>query len=108
MMSLSRLLLLTTIWGTLLVFRSCPSVDPQVSKPVVLPGTIATGLVTELTVSSKITSKSAGPKQTPTDVKLLRVNSSNVVTNDLGTMRDDGSNGDAIAGDQIFTLRLTL
>jgi len=78
------------------------------SKPVVLPGTIITGLATKLTVSSKITTKSTGPKQAPTDVKLLRVNSGNVVTNDLGTMHDDGSNGDAVAGDQIFTLKLTL
>src|SRR5215213_873091 len=108
MMSLSRPLLLTTIWGVLLVFRSCPSAVPQVSKPVVLPGTMTTGLATALTVSSNITTKTTGPGQTPTGVKLLRVDSSNVVTHDLGTMRDDGSNGDAVAGDQIYTLKLTL
>src|SRR5262249_24410161 len=56
------------------------------------------------TFTSKITTPT-GSKLTPTEVKLLRVNARGAVTGNLGSMHDDGANGDAVASDQVFTLK---
>lgn len=44
----------------------------------------------------------------PTGVNLLKVDATGKTLAIAGTMRDNGTNGDALAGDKVFSLRVTL
>ncbi|OYU25385.1 MAG: hypothetical protein CFE41_21690 [Burkholderiales bacterium PBB2] len=71
--------------------------------PSVTPDKITAGASTAVTVSVSITD----PKYQLGSANVLRVKadgSSQV----LGAMRDDGQQGDAVAGDQVYTLRVNL
>ena len=81
---------------------------PVVGKPQVSQPTIPVGQPTELTITCQVTCGPTDPPVIPTGVNLLRLNTGNVVISNLGVMRDDGTNGDAVAGDGIFTLRITV
>lgn len=100
-------------WGWALLFLGASLVPtaalaaPSVGPPVTSPAIVPVGQPTQLTVTSQITTGPNDPPVIPTGVNLLRVNASNKVIAILGTMRDDGTNGDAVAGDLVFTLRLT-
>jgi hypothetical protein len=78
-----------------------------VGTPVVSPATIPSGQPTEITVMSRISDDATNPL-IPASVYLLRVDANLRPTINMGTMRDDGMEGDAVAGDSIFTLRLTV
>src|SRR5262245_44387945 len=104
MMSSCKILLLITIWGFLFNSRCCPPGAPQVNKSVVSPGTIKRGVTTDLTVTSKIILP-PDSKLITTDVKLLRAGACSGVDSLLGSMQDEGANGDAVAGDGVFTLK---
>src|SRR5215207_6394022 len=73
---------------------------PAVGAPVVTPDSVLTGQPTSLTVTSRVTGSPAG-------VTLLRVGESDKVISTLGAMRNDGAGGDAVAGDNVYTLRFT-
>jgi len=90
--------------GTAL-FPTSSLAAPAVGKPVPSLATIPVGQTTQLTIISQITDDATNPVLS-TGVNLLRLDASNKVIATLGTMRDDGTNGDAVAGDKIFTLRL--
>src|SRR5215207_5946721 len=71
-----------------------------VGAPVVSPGSVFVGQPTSLTVTCRVTGS-------PSAVTLLRVGESNQVLSTLGPMRNDGAGGDAVAGDNVYTLRFT-
>jgi hypothetical protein len=68
------------------------------------PGTLTAGLGTQVTVTARITPATviAG------GALVQRLNTAGAVIGTLATMRDDGTAGDAQAGDGIFTARLNL
>jgi PKD domain len=80
---------------------------PNVSKPVVVPPSIPVGKTTELIVTSDVGGDTGNPL-IPSSVNSLRVDTGGDVVAMLGTMRDDGTNGDQVAGDGTFTLRLAV
>ena len=81
---------------------------PIVNTPVVSPGVVPPGVPTVLTVSAAITTVPGDPALIETSVNLQRVTATGQVIAVLGVMRDDGQNGDAAAGDGVFTLRTTV
>jgi hypothetical protein len=54
------------------------------------------------------TARIDSPLVIPTGVDLLRVDATGKTLSIAGTMRDNGSNGDAVAGDKVFTLGVTV
>lgn len=86
-----------------LVLLACPvSAAPTV-------GTLAgdlTDMNTGLPTLVKVTIPITDPTVLPTGVLLQRLNANGSVTT-LGTMRDNGTNGDVVGGDRIFTLTHT-
>jgi hypothetical protein len=67
------------------------------------PMTAIIGTPTQITVTASI----SDPTLIPASVDLLQLNPDGT-TNILGTLHDDGLNGDASAGDLVFTLLVTL
>ncbi|MBI5221002.1 MAG: hypothetical protein HY978_04195 [Candidatus Liptonbacteria bacterium] len=65
---------------------------------------IAAGVPTTVTITSQITD----PRLIPASVFLQRLAASGQVTTILGTLHDDGLNGDAVAGDKTFTIQAML
>lgn len=59
---------------------------------------------TQITVTSVITD----PTVIPTGVNLTRVNDDGKATTVMGQLHDDGRNGDAVAGDKIFSYQFTV
>lgn len=77
---------------------------PSISAPAVSPAALTVGEAAAVSATTRITSDAANPV-IATGVNLLRVDATGKVLATLGTMRDDGSAGDAIAGDGMFTLQ---
>src|SRR5713101_4233560 len=105
LLSFSLLLTLGILWGQG-VF-SAVSTAPTVGTPVVQPSTLHVNQVTRLTVVSRITSN-PGNAVVPASVKLERVDANGTIIANLGTMYDDGTHGDAVAGDGLFTMQVSL
>src|SRR5216683_19523 len=105
LLSFSLLLTLGILWGQG-VF-SAVSTAPTVGTPVVQPSTLHVNQVTRLTVVSRITSN-PGNAVVPASVKLERVDANGTIIANLGTMYDDGTHGDAVAGDGLFTVQVSL
>lgn len=72
---------------------------------VVSPPAVPVGQPTDVLVEGIIISP-AGHPVIETGVYLLRTDATGRVIATLGTMRDDGTNGDAVAGDGVFALRM--
>jgi hypothetical protein len=68
------------------------------------PTTVPVGVATSVSVTAVITD----PALLPASVIVQRYDSAGRVLGTLGTMTDTGLNGDAVAGDRIFTLRQTI
>src|SRR5262245_27251953 len=83
---------------------SAPS-TPTVGTPMAYPSTLVVHQTTLVTVTSQITAPSRHPV-VPASVKLERVDARGKILANLGTMVDDGTTGDAVARDGIFTLRV--
>jgi hypothetical protein len=81
---------------------------PTVGAPLVSPSAVPAGVATQVTVTSQIISGPGDPPVLPTGVNLLQVDAQDRVLAILGTMRDDGTGGDAVAGNGVFTLRITV
>jgi hypothetical protein len=79
-------------------FASTPTVGPVAAAP----STIASRQPTTVTITAVITD----PTVLPTGVNLLRIGPGGTSTI-LGQLHDDGTNGDAAAGDQTYTLQVT-
>jgi hypothetical protein len=70
----------------------------------VTPGTAAVGVATPVTVTALITE----PSVVANGVLLQRLDAAGRVVAVVGYLRDDGTAGDATAGDRTFTLQFTL
>jgi hypothetical protein len=77
------------------------SAAPTVSGLSAEPSTVQINAATAVTVTITI----PDPSVIVTGVYLQRINTNGSLTT-LGVMRDDGTGGDAVAGDRIFTLTL--
>jgi len=79
-----------------------------VGAPVTAPAVVPMGQATQITVTSQIVSGPTDPAVIPSGVYLQRLDATGAFVATLGTMRDDGTLGDTVAGDKVFTLRLTV
>ena len=75
----------------------------NISKPTVSPASIPLGTSTEVTVTATL----SGGTPEPGSVMLQRLDSSGRVLAVLGTLHDEGLNGDRKANDGVFTLVTT-
>ncbi|MEF8737543.1 MAG: RHS repeat-associated core domain-containing protein [Candidatus Accumulibacter necessarius] len=73
---------------------------PSIGGVQVTPNAIAAGVPTTVRVTATITD----PTAIPASVNLQRVSDAGAVVAVVDPLRDDGLNGDAIAGDQVYTL----
>lgn len=73
-------------------------------QPMVSPDVIIIGQATALLV----TTRAVDPSFVPLSVNLLRVDNTGRVIAIVGAMHDDGTDGDAIAQDGVFTLQFTV
>jgi RHS repeat-associated protein len=73
---------------------------PSIGGVQITPNAIAAGVPTTVRVTATITD----PTAIPASVNLQRVSDAGAVVAVVGPLRDDGLNGDAIAGDQVYTL----
>lgn len=77
-----------------------PAALPTIGTPVATPSIIAKNTPTTVTVTTQITDTGL----IPSSVNLLRLGATSTQPTILGKMHDDGLNGDALAGDHIYTL----
>lgn len=77
------------------------AVSPTVGSPSATPSTIVINTPTTVTVTVAIT-----PAPILNGVNLLRIRSTGAQPTILGVMHDDGKNGDAVAADGVYTLRI--
>jgi len=78
----------------------CAQATPVIGTPAASAVTSAGGY--QVTATSRITTSAGDPVLIPGGVNLLRVDGAAPAI--LGAMHDDGLNGDAVAGDGIYTL----
>src|SRR5262249_49570661 len=71
------------------------------------PDSVKVGQSTTVTASCAVNRQPTDPIAVNNGVSLLRVNDSNQVIAILGTMQDNGLNGDVTANDGVYTLRFT-
>ena len=77
---------------------------PTINSPAVTPTSIPVSTATAVTFTASITD----PTVTTTGINLQRLHANGNTFTTVGTMFDDGTHGDATAGDQTFSLQLTL
>ena len=80
---------------------SATATTPTVGAPTATPATIVANTPTTVTVAVAI-----APTPLSNGVNLLRVGATGTQPTILGVMHDDGKNGDAVAGDGIYTLQV--
>jgi RHS repeat-associated protein len=80
------------------------SAAPSIGSVQITPDAIAAGAPTTVRVTAVI----ADPTLIPATVNLQRVNEAGAAVAVLGSLHDDGRNGDAVAGDQVYTLNVVL
>src|SRR5437016_3941497 len=73
-----------------------------VGTPTAMPPAIPIGTQTLVTVTASI----PDPSLIPDSVNLLRINPNGVTPTILGSLHDDGKNGDLLAGDQLYTIQV--
>ena len=78
------------------------SSPPTVGAPSVRPSSILVNQTTLITVTSQITTSPSNPV---VSARLLRLDARGNVVASLGSMYDDGTHGDAIAGNGVFTMQ---
>ena len=76
----------------------------SIGTPTELPSVISVSQASTVTITVPI----PDPLLIPGSVNVLRLGLANTQPTILGTMHDDGKNGDAVAGDGIYTLRFSL
>jgi hypothetical protein len=100
LISSGLIITILTVGGLTLRGASSPIVGPlNTASPTLLsPGVSTTMLLTSL----------VSPTPTAGSVNLIRLNSPNTPATIVGIMHDDGANGDAVGGDGIYSLTVTL
>ena len=68
------------------------------------PTTVATGVATQVLVTSSITDEGV----IASTVNLQRLDAAGRVVAVVGTLHDDGRDGDVTAGDKVYSLRVTV
>jgi hypothetical protein len=97
---LATLLVALSSFAGLLLAPSFAWAAPSIGTVQLTPTSIASGAATTVRVTAVI----ADPGVIPATVNLQRLNDAGAPVAVLGTLHDDGVNGDAVAGDQIYTL----
>lgn len=78
--------------------------SPVIGVPTALPSTLAVNTLTTVTITVPI----PDPTVIPGSINLLRLGAGRTQQPTiLGVMHDDGQNGDAVAGDHIYTLQVS-
>lgn len=90
----------------LLALSTSVMAAPTVQAPVATPSFVTVGQSTRLSITAYVKGDATNPV-IATGVNLQRVDATGKVLATLGRMWDDGTNGDAVAGDGIFTLNVT-
>ena len=100
---------LLRIFALILFFSEGSEVFAQTLDPVRItkanPATVKVNEETTVTIEATVT---ASETLIPNSINLLRYNQSNELVANLGAMFDDGTNGDQVAGDRIYTRQVTL
>jgi hypothetical protein len=78
---------------------------PSIGAPLPSQTTLIAGVTTQLIVTSKIVTAPTDPPVLANGVNLLRVDATGATLATVGLMHDDGLNGDAMAGDGIYTIQ---
>jgi hypothetical protein len=102
----NRIIVLLRGLSIALAFVTSASSQTAVVPPSVRPPGITSGVPTVVTVSSLVVS--SGPQVLPNSVNLLQVDENGNNARVIGTLNDDGINGDLIAGDGIFGGSVTM
>jgi hypothetical protein len=97
---LATLLAVLSSFAGLLLAPSSTWAAPSIGTVQLTPTSIASGAATTVRITAAI----ADPGVIPATVNLQRLNDAGAPVAVLGTLHDDGVNGDAVAGDQIYTL----
>ncbi len=97
---LATLLAALSSFAGLLLAPSSAWAAPSIGTVQLTPTSIASGAATTVRVTAVI----ADPGVIPATVNLQRLNDAGAPVAVLGALHDDGVNGDAVAGDQIYTL----
>ncbi len=98
-----RMAKLTLVW--LIGFAGVAlAANPVIGTVTISPTFAPANVTTQVTVTALITD----PTLVAGGANLQRLNSAGSVTAVLGVLHDDGLNGDAVAGDHIYTLVFTL
>lgn len=94
------------VTGLLLAAQSLasPAMAGTLGSPTMTPGTATAGQATTVRVTIPITD----PKYIAGSANLQRLKPDGTPLSVVGTLRDDGSNGDATAGDKVYTLQFTV
>src|SRR5690349_1031527 len=91
--------------GALVLFLVPPAfAAPTINSAAVSPASIPVNVSTAVTFTAPL----MDPSFNTTGVNLQRLDANGNTFANVGTMYDDGTHGDAIAGDQIFSLQLSL
>ena len=77
---------------------------PTLGSATVNPSAIRVGVASDVVATADIDD----PTVIPASVNLQRLSAGGTVTAVLGTLHDDGLDGDAVAGDKVFSIRITL
>lgn len=77
---------------------------PAIGPVAVTPAYVVINTPTDLLFTAQITE----PSVISTGVNLLRVDAAGRTLGVVGTMRDDGTGGDSMSGDKVFSLTLSL
>lgn len=99
-----KVLLTGSLWLFFLSVGIAQTTDP-IRLTKVDPTAIKVNEETTITVEATVTAAEA---LIPNSITLLRYNASNELVANLGPMFDDGTNGDRVAGDRIYTRQITL
>ena len=80
---------------------------PTLPIPTVTPTNLTATTPTQITATCQPTTTAGDPTLLPNGLNLIRRSNTGAPVSVLGTMHDDGLNGDATADDGIYTLRFT-
>jgi Glucodextranase, domain B len=88
----------------LLTVASVTTPAGTIGTTAMAPNSTSAGVAVTVTVTSLITD----PSLIPASVNLQRLDSSGRVISVIGILHDDGLNGDAVAGDNVYTITTTI
>lgn len=82
--------------------KALATTTPTIGAMNAMPTMVTLNMPTPVIITAKITD----PSLIPGSVNLLRIGATGTQPTILGVMHDDGQNGDAVAGDGVYTLQV--